>query len=276
MDYRSIMVCLDDSAHAAARLDYALDCARRGNACLTAVHVSGVPATSWAMGAEILIGPVSEVLREAQAAARERFRKASERAGVNAEFIAMTDAEVATALRIARTADLVIAGPYAAGLAASVGASLAAPLLLGAGRPVLFLPLQADAVAPFRSILVAWNDSRESARAVGDALPLLEAAEHVAVVSMQRLDGSAPDYRESGRRLVAGLGRHGVQAVFTAIDLEGDGLAVDEWLCRQTRDPAVDLLVTGGYGHGRMAERVLGGVTRTLLHQMAGPVLMSH
>lgn len=275
MDYRNLMVCLDDSGHAAARLEYALGLARRCRAHLTAVHVAYLPAP-WVLGAEILVGQIAELAREAQETARRRFLDALERAEVGGEFIAVTDSEAERAVRVARTVDLVIAGQHEAGFGGPASESVSTRLLLGGGRPVLFLPLAAVAVAAFDSILVAWNDSREAARAVSDAMPLLKAAGHVAVVSVQRLDGHGPDYRESGRRLVAGLGRHGVPAVFTAIDSESTGLAADEWLCRQTGDAAVDLVVAGGYGQGRMAEWVLGGVTRSLLHHMAGPVLMSH
>jgi nucleotide-binding universal stress UspA family protein len=275
MDYRSIMVCLDGSADSAALLAQALGLARRHHATLVAVHAVNMPVSPWVAGAEVLVSQVTALVRAEQEEVRRRFQTVLAEAEVNGEFIALADGNVAAALRVARTVDLVVAGHDPSWLAAPVGTSLAIPLLLGAGRPVLFLP-EGSAQAPFRSILVAWNDSREAARAVSDALPLLKAADHVSVVSVQRLDGSAPDFRDSGRRLVSGLGRHGVQAVFTAIDTEGMGLAPDEWLSQQTRDDAIDLVVAGGYGHGRMTEMVLGGATRTLLHRTEGPLLMSH
>ena len=144
-------------------------------------------------------------------------------------------------------------------------------LVMQAGRPVLVVP---PAAAPFRMdrVAVAWKNTREARRAVEDALPLLKTASQVSVIEI----ASADDMSAARSRLddVAGwLGRHGVAAEIhtrpaASDDAAGLDAAADE--CR------ADVIVAGAYGHSRLREWVLGGVTRTLLRHAARPSLVSH
>ncbi len=122
--------------------------------------------------------------------------------------------------------------------------------------------------------MVAWDASREAARAVSDALPILERASSVAVVSVN------PRSRDFGHGDVPGadialhLARHGVKVDVQRIETRD--LDVGNALLSHVASESADLLVMGGYGHSRLREMVLGGATRTILGEMTVPVLMSH
>jgi nucleotide-binding universal stress UspA family protein len=118
---------------------------------------------------------------------------------------------------------------------------------------------------------VAWNGSREAARAVADALPLLAAAERVSILMVRpEPDGmGAPP----GADVTHHLGRHGVKVEPVRIDDAGD---VGALLLARCAAAGADVLVMGAYGHSRLRELVLGGATRTVLHETTLPVLLSH
>ncbi|HEX2135733.1 MAG TPA: universal stress protein [Microvirga sp.] len=142
--------------------------------------------------------------------------------------------------------------------------------LFGSGRPVLIVPYVQ--IAPFRleTVLVAWDGSATSARAVGDAMPFLVRATRVEVVTL----GETADAQEApGQALTRHLARHGVAAVFRSHPTADD---VASTLLSHAFDAEADLMVMGGYGHSRFREFILGGATRGILETMTLPVLMSH
>jgi nucleotide-binding universal stress UspA family protein len=136
---------------------------------------------------------------------------------------------------------------------------------------VLAVPYAYERKPVGRRILVAWNGSREAARAVGDAMPLLERAEHVQV-AVFRPDAGPGEL--PGADLAAHLARHGARANVTRH--EASDIDVGNLLLSTAFDAQADLIVMGAWGHSRLAELVLGGVTRTILESMTVPVLMSH
>ena len=148
-------------------------------------------------------------------------------------------------------------------------------VLFAAGRPVLVVPHAGSFESLGRRVLVGWNASREAARAVADALPILAAAESVTVLAVD--PDASPNPQGGGARR-----RH--RAAFGAAWRDGEGRARDraddtpdaEVLLNKASELAADLIVVGAYGHSRLREMVLGGVTRTLLQRMTVPVLMSH
>jgi nucleotide-binding universal stress UspA family protein len=117
-------------------------------------------------------------------------------------------------------------------------------------------------------VLIAWDASREAARAVSDALPILERAASVLVVTPFG-HGEVP-----GADIAVHLARHGVEATVQSIEIEQ--MEVGEALLSVAADRARDLLVMGAYAHSRLRELVLGGATRTVLARMTLPVLMAH
>ena len=121
-------------------------------------------------------------------------------------------------------------------------------------------------------MLVAWSASREAARALTDALPLLKRAENVEVVAFQ--PHKADHGEQPGADIGLFLARHGVKV--TASEQHGGEVDVGAQILSRAADLDVDLIVMGAYGHSRIRELVLGGATRTLLESMTAPTLMSH
>ncbi len=147
-------------------------------------------------------------------------------------------------------------------------------LALESGRPVLIIPYTGEYREIGKRITVAWSGKRESARAVFDALPLLQLADSVTLLCIvgRGADGEAGQL--PGVDIAATLARHGVKATVQKSSADEIGVA-DEILAR-IADNGSDLLVMGAYGHSRLREMVFGGVTRHVLRHMTVPTLMSH
>jgi nucleotide-binding universal stress UspA family protein len=192
------------------------------------------------------------------------------------------------ALAAARCSDLVVLGQPISGDGAPT--RLAPGLLVRSGVPLLFVPdvpLPRDADGGPRCgqrVLVAWSPTRETTRAVHDALPLLVAADQVELLQMVSPDDDPAD--DPLPAVCAHLSRHGVNArPKRVVQQRGAGpigtgwtpdVPVGEALLSHAADTNADLIVMGGYGHARAWELLLGGVTRTLLRSMTVPVLMAH
>ncbi|HEX2655472.1 MAG TPA: universal stress protein [Xanthobacteraceae bacterium] len=144
--------------------------------------------------------------------------------------------------------------------------------LFQSGHPTIIVPyIQKDALSLDR-VLVCWDGSRPASRAVSDALPFLARAEEVEVITVVK-DDAADDDR-SGKRLVQHLARHDIKAQFRRIPM-GD-IDAGSAILSYVSDSATSLMVMGGYGHSRLRELMLGGVSRRILDSMTVPVLMSH
>ena len=148
-------------------------------------------------------------------------------------------------------------------------------------RPVLTTPSKGPHADLGRRILIAWNGSREAARATHDALPFLIAAESVVVLTVD----AAGDAHSPGANIATHLARHGVNVDLhkrtsvrhpPAQARRAAKMNVGEVILSAAADYNADLLVIGAYGHSRLRETVLGGVTRHVLSHMSVPVLMSH
>jgi nucleotide-binding universal stress UspA family protein len=143
--------------------------------------------------------------------------------------------------------------------------------LFGSGRPVLVVPyIQKDGIRLGR-VMVCWDGSRSAARAVADALPLLQRAGQVDVVTVETRE-RRNDLR--GANIAEHLARHNIKVGLKNL-VAPDSEAADVILS-QAADSEADLIVMGGYGHSRLREFVLGGVTRSMLGAMTAPVLMAH
>ena len=146
-------------------------------------------------------------------------------------------------------------------------------VVFGSGRPTLVLP-QNPRSRPFGlgTIAVAWDFSRAAARAVSDALPLLEKAQRVRVVTV--LNEKHLDNKHSAEELSKNLSRHGIDVVLDKVDARGR--SIGDVLGAYVVSREVDMLVMGAYGHSRLRELVLGGATRSLLSKPPLPILFSH
>lgn len=169
-------------------------------------------------------------------------------------------------LEHARAADLIVAGLPRRGAAMAHPMRVdAGDLVMGAGRPVLFVPSGTEFLAAKR-IVVAWKDTRESRRAVADALPLLRDAAEVFVANFGAEQSGAKD-------VCAHLGCHGMHASLVQRPQPG---VVSDTLLRFAEHEAADLIVCGAYGHSRTREWAFGGVTYDLLNGSTVCCLMAH
>ncbi|MEO3474022.1 universal stress protein [Roseomonas sp. CAU 1739] len=281
MPLKDILVHLDTTPQSAGRLELAIDLARRHDAHLTALHVVdiGMPLIAMADGGGgVALAGLIDQMRESaladaariEAAFRERMRREAmqgewrQAEGMVAELVTLH----------ARYADLVIVGQEDPDGPSTGTAGLAGDILFGAGRPVLAVPYAGSFTSTGRRVLVGWNASREAARAVNDALPLIAGADSAVVLAANPKGGIDGHGEEPGADIAIHLARHGVK-VSVEHRLAPDVPDAD-LLLNHASDISADLIVIGAYGHSRLREFVLGGVTRTILKQMTVPVLMSH
>lgn len=172
----------------------------------------------------------------------------------------------------ARAADLVITGTEIAGSILDHTRRVGiADLVMEAGRPILVIPKKVKQLS-FDHVLVAWKNTRESRRAASDALPLLKLAKKVTVSEIAR-DEDMSRAKHHIADVVGWLGRHGIEAVGQAVVSTS---ADSERLREIAADGGVDLIVAGAYGHSRLREWVLGGVTGDFLLDPDRCVFISH
>lgn len=173
----------------------------------------------------------------------------------------------------ARHADLsVVAAP--AGDTRDLTEDLAFDLLMQSGRPVLVVPPGYVRRERALHAVIAWQPTREAARAVHDALPLLHAYATIDVLMVDPRTRETGHGEQPGADIGAHLARHGLRVNVVTLPRMGD--TVETCILRHVVESGADLVVAGGYSHTRFREQVLGGVTRTLLQGCPVPVLLSH
>jgi nucleotide-binding universal stress UspA family protein len=279
MGYRSFTVQVDDNDQSDRRISVAARLARVHDAELHGVYVTPTremtPFTSAMLPESIVMNRLRET-GEAQAHAEQRFR-----AGAAAEQLAaiVWSAPAGPALDAvllhARGADLAVVGqPLPEDEHAEFASDLLYGTLMNAGRPLLIVPQYGEFPVVGQNVLIAWKETRESARAISDALPLLKRAGTVVVMPVSSPSDSYSGDARSGAGVVAYLARHGITARVRGEI--ADDIDVGNLLLSRASDLATDLIVMGGYSRARLAERVAGGVTHLILQSMTVPVLMSH
>ncbi|MBN8968755.1 MAG: universal stress protein [Rhizobiales bacterium] len=147
-------------------------------------------------------------------------------------------------------------------------------VLFDSGRPVLIVPyIQRD---PFKldHVVCCWDGSSTAARAVNDARPLLKRAKKVEILIVANEKTEDSRHQASGEGIVAHLTRHDINV--TLKTLQAPDVDVGNAILSYIADQGADIMVIGGYGHSRLRQFVLGGVTRTILESMTAPVFMSH
>jgi nucleotide-binding universal stress UspA family protein len=281
MAFKDLLVHLDGSDHAMTRLDYAATLAARHGAHLVGLHAveGGLPAglTSDMGGASL--GLLLAQLRDAAEAEATRMRRAFEdrmrRDGLQGEWRQAMDMPAEAVALHARYADLAVLGQPEPGSAlAAANEMILEAVLFTAGRPVLMLPYAGRFTATPGTVLVGWNASKEAARAVHDALPLLQAAAQVRVLAVNPRLGIGGHGKVPAADIALHLARHGVPA--TAQHATANEIRESDVLLNSAADLGAELLVMGAYGHSRLREMVLGGVTRSILGRMTLPVLLAH
>jgi nucleotide-binding universal stress UspA family protein len=173
-----------------------------------------------------------------------------------------------------RSAELVIVSQAVDGKDPPMITDIPERVAMESGRPVLVIPSNWLAREYGRDVAVAWNDSREATRATFDALPLLERAKKIRLITVgETTDGEGKNTVPSAD-VASTLARHGLDVEIETVT-NNDRHTGNALLSRVVADGS-DLLVMGAYGHSRMREFILGGATRDVLKNMTVPVLMSH
>lgn len=276
-DYKTILVHCDTGKSALARLEIGVDLATVFGAHLASLYaLKHEPMPSAAMEArQVLLEAEKKRWSENLREARGKYDECLRRTGFErAEWRVSAEDALAAVTLHARYADLVVIGQQSPDWDSGVDKDFERGLPIAVGRPVLVVPYAFERRPVGRRVLVAWNASREAARAVSDALPLLKRASHVDVVVFEPSRSRGAHGEEPGADIGLYLTRHGVKVTVSRVDAAD--IDVGNQLLSRAFDLSADLIVMGAWGHSRLRELVLGGVTRTLLESMTVPVLMAH
>lgn len=272
-----LLVHLDASPQAAQRLEAACRIGQAHGAAVTGLYAVTPSFVALPFAPEV--GPgVAAALREMDDELRTRARAAFDRVlakpGMQAAWAEVGDDPVMSVFaQQALYADLLVLGQHdpASTPATGVPVDFVESVLVASGKPALILPYIDVPSSIGDTVVLAWKPTREAARAVSAALPLLQRAGRVHVLSW-----SGADEAVSGQRLDLDryLKLHGVEATWHRET--GEPELLGELLLSRAFDLEADLLVMGCYGHSRAREWVLGGTSRTVLRSMTLPVLMAH
>jgi nucleotide-binding universal stress UspA family protein len=282
MALKDLLVYVDVTPRSAARMELAARLAIQHDAHLTGLHVIDIPSANYFYGAAMPFVPTNpeEIVERIRAEAVEAakpveaaFRECLRRNGIAGEWRLVEGSPPATVTLHARYADLSIVGQPNREAPQDSDAVLVTTVMTS-GRPVLAVPFAGDFPTIGERVLVAWNGSREAARALNDALPLLLNAKQVTILAINPQRGVGGHGDVPAADIALHFARHGLKA--EAAHTVARDIADGEALLSYAADIGADLIVAGAYGHSRARELVFGGVTRTLIAEMTAPVLFSH
>ncbi len=275
MALKTILVHLADDPDHVARLATAMRLAKRHGAHLVALYVTqpyGLPHEVAGRGASLTYLRDSKTRTEEMARkVKAEFVAACDREGLTYDWLVEDSEHLDSLARHAQAADLVVVSRDAdKHFEDRFRLLLPEELVMVTGLPILVLPPDFPSADPGRRILVCWKPTREAVRAIRDALPLLVAAEAVFIATVR------PTTEDAVATLAVQqyLARHGV-TVETLDVQEGSG-GVGATLLHVAEAHGCDLVVSGAYGHARLREVLVGGVTRALFRHAKVPLLLSH
>lgn len=288
MALKDLLVYLDSRTNRSpAHLRLAADLARRNHACLTALYVREWSPAQLAhqRTAELAGRPRSEVeaidravedsIDRSALEMRTALERLAAQYGIDTEW-RIVDGEPMTVLpQHARYADLCIFGAESPAMSTSAGYRFSEGMLFTAGRPVLLVPEAGDFTALGAHVAVAWNSSRAAARALNDALPLLENSEKTTVIAINPGDYLGLHGALPLPQLLEHLKRHGISAQVVELSDVPAAVIADE-LQEQALAAGADTIVAGAHGHTWLREVLLGSVTRALLSHLRLPAMLSH
>ncbi len=272
--YKDILVLINEELGRETLINTAAQFASQYNARLSGMFVSihhdiGLPPFG--------LVAVDRVLKSAErdkqlyTDAVEQFKKITEKQGIKTHWIA--DTQALPPLQASRYVDLMIASqPQDDARSGDNSFSLLNSLVLQSGKPVMLIPTDWQGGAPGKNIVLGWDQARESARAVGDAMPLLQLADKVHVITVVPANQEQPSLTGISNYLSA----RGVKNEFHLLSKDKQHSTTAKVIQNLGETMQADLYVMGGYGHSKFREVVLGGVTRHMIQHCNAPVLLSH
>jgi len=275
--YKTILAHFDATDRAGRRLQAAAKLADAHDAHLVALYSIMSPLYSEPFVADGGAFVAQELLRfqeRKDSEARAAFDRLVPTLGRSVEWRSETGDPAAVINEHGRYADLIVLGQYDDDAANDVTPDFIGRVIMGSGRPVLVIPYTGEFETIGRRPMVSWNASREAARAISSAMPLLRRAEEVQVTTFNARAGRGGHGDIPGADIATFLARHGVKANVSGTSSKE--VDIGNQILSRTDDFQSDLLVMGGYGHSRAYEFVMGGATRTILESMTVPVLFAH
>jgi nucleotide-binding universal stress UspA family protein len=278
MGFKDILVHVDSTPASAVRLRLGISLAHRFGARLSGLHVTpdpDVPPYFKPSAVARIAKLYRQSAREAAVLAEAHFHAAIKDIELAAVWQSVEGDIAGVLAEHARFSDLLVLGQYDTENPPTIAAfTTPEKVVVDAGTPILVVPTNGSFDDTGRHILVAWDGSRESARAVRDAMPLLRGAERVSLLAVDPDQQAHMHPDANPAELAAHLLRHGVPAKAPEVSF-GEKEVTNILLVRAAQLGA-DLLVMGAYSHPRLWEFWLGGTTKTLLERATIPVLMSH
>ena len=279
MTYRSLLVLLEQDDHLAARAHYAVKLAQALDCHLIGLAPTGLLEAPMLQGSSNAFSDLADhafqlMRHRAQEAVAVFERTCSAAGAVGHESVVVEEEKTAALVRHSHCCDLVIMSqPQPDTAAYAPSRALLEEVALATARPTLIVPYAGRFEPPRLNALIAWDEGREGARAVADALPLLSRMESVQVVTWRPTrHAESVSLADRLEALTKWLMWHGVQA---QARIEVTDVPIADAMLSSAADMSADLLVMGAYGHPRWAQRMLGGATRGILDSMTVPVLMS-
>ena len=275
MTYAAVLTHVQADAAAAPRLKCATDIAQRFGAALIGVGAEMIPPLAFDGGFYSLEADWATAMRQSiedrLKIARKSFREATKDVVADAVWECGLQLPAPAVTAASRAADLIVAGGAPHNMNDAYRDCTPAELAITSGRPVLVAPPTAPPLAA-KHIVLAWKDTREARRAMADAMPFFEKAEHVTVLAVcPQID--AEQVKLQVEDVAAALRRRGIKAEAKVVEhAHPDGFQI----LRQASLAGADLIVSGAYGHSRLGEWVFGGVTADLLSQEEVYLLLSH
>ena len=278
MALKDILVHMDSSPAAPARLDHAIRLAQKHDAHLVALYVVAIAPihqyTEADLGPE-LIEAHDKFMRESAAQAKVVFDAHTQAAGIRTEWRQAEGAVPEMVTLHARYADVVVLGQRMKDrLDAGAAPELPDHVVLDVGRPAIVIPHGHSTESTGDRVLLAWNAGGAAARAANDALPILEAASEVRILVINPESGILAHGDMPGADIATHLARHNVHGEVVQVNI-GDRSQVADELLKQVAAFGADFLVMGSYGSFRLRELVFGGVTRRILETMTVPTFLS-
>ncbi|MET4104053.1 MAG: universal stress protein [Roseovarius sp.] len=274
MSIKNILLAHSGSSGFPNSLRHAARIAATHEAWLTGVYGSSTSYFEQVLGlTEELLEKLGHVRREKIAASRELFMEVTAAAGLGdrARFLMPDEIGKLSITQVARNFDFIVTG-YQPKLPSDEFRAVSPDLMaLESGRPVLVVPDEYEADKPAAHALVAWDGKRSAARALNDAMYILE--EKPRKVSIVTVGGGLPDMPE-GNDILTHLERHGVHAKH--IERARSGKSIASTIQETAAELDAKLIIMGAYEHSKFSQDLFGGVTHEVIRSTKVPVFMSH